>query len=121
MPEESHNASQEEDNREFYLRAVKIVVDRFEQLLGKKVAMKYARKAPLEISPDGEITGYYGEGRKALEILGEQYEEAWGEEVAYRKIRRSFGKEMDESEIDLLPDSMAPREKEGGILSRLIG
>lgn len=109
------------EHQEFYLEVIQRVIDKFEELLGTKVALKYARKAPLQIMPDGEVQAYYGQGRKALETLGKQYEEVWGDEVAYRKIRHALEGEIQESEIKLLPERMQPKEKEGGLLSRLLG
>lgn len=60
----------EEDSRqEYYLDTIKRIVEDQKQFLGEETAMKWVRKTPVKVSDSGEVTGFYGRGEDAVEIL----------------------------------------------------
>lgn len=108
------------EDREFYLEVIRSVIDQFSKMLGEKVAYKYARKAPLEITPDGEVTDCYGSGKNALETLVKQYEKVWGRKVARGKVKDAIHGSVPEEKYEMLPDYMVPSEEEGGMLDGIM-
>lgn len=111
--------SKDQKNHDQYLSIFETVLDSQRQLLGDKVALKYARKTSLEINPDGELTGFYGDGESVLEILVQQYEDVWGEEVADRKIGRELKAELPEEQHHLLTEDLRQVEPRRGAISQL--
>lgn len=108
------------EHQEFYLNAIQAIVNQFSDMLGDDVAYKFARKAPLEIMPGGEIQAYYGKGRDALETLVEQFEEIWGEEVAHKKVRNAMESSVEEENYELLPEYMTPSGEDNGVIGQII-
>ncbi len=108
------------EHQEFYLNAIQSIIEEFSHMLGEDVAYRYARKAPLEILPGGEVQAYYGKGRNALETLVEQYEEVWGEDVAHRKVRNAMKDSVPEEKYELLPEYLTPSEQDKGILGQIV-
>lgn len=111
--------SKDQEDHDQYLSIFETVLDNQKQLLGEKVALKYARKTSLEINPQGELTGFYGEGQSVLEILVQQYEQVWGEEVADRKIGRELKSELPEEKHNLLTEDLKEVEPRRGVVSQL--
>lgn len=114
------------EHEEFYLEAIQSVIDSISGFMGDDVGLKFARKAPLQITPDGEVQAYYGTGRKALTILVENYEDYMGDAVADQKITGALSGVEDEK-LDLIPEDVRPQSQEekesssGGIIGRLLG
>lgn len=109
----------EDENREIYLQAIRVVVSEFEVMLGKKTARKYARKAPIELNPEGEVKSLYGKGEDAFRLLVDQYEKVWGEQVALRKVRSAIDDEFVEEQIEEMPERYQPRSR-GSILQTVM-
>jgi len=110
------------EHQEFYLNCLQSILDKMTDIFGRKIGQKYARQAPLEITPDGEIKAYYGTGRNALQNLINQYEIYMGEETANKKIRNGLS-EVSSKKTELLPEEVQPREESGdekGFLSEII-
>lgn len=108
-----------DEEHEKYLHVFNIVLKSQKQLLGDKVALKYIRKAPLELDLDNHIVDYYGKGSDVLDILVDQYEEVWGDEVADRKIGRKLKAELDEEDWGLLTDDLRAIESRQSAVSQL--
>lgn len=108
------------EHQEFYLNAIQAIIDQFSNMLGEDVGYKFARKAPLEILPGGEVQAYYGKGRNALETLVEQYEEVWGQKVAHNKVQNAMESGVNEENYELLPDYMRPEENGGGFFGQIV-
>lgn len=114
------------EHEEFYLEAIQSVIDSISGFMGDDVGLKFARKAPLQITPDGEVQAYYGTGRKALSILVENYQDYMGDAVANQKIIGALS-DVDDEKLDLIPEDVRPESQEekesssGGIISRLLG
>jgi hypothetical protein len=108
------------EGEEIYLRAIEAIVEAFEELLGEETAYSYARKAPLQITPDGEIESFYGERSDALDLLVEQYQELWGDEVALRKVRRALREEFEQEELEMLPDRYVEERNSSGLFDRVV-
>lgn len=98
------------EHQEFYLEAIRQIISSIEDFFGKKLALGYARRAPLEVTPQGEVLAYYGKGRKALEILMERFEEDIGKEAADDRMRAAM-REIPEEKRELLPERIRPREE----------
>ncbi len=99
------------EHQEFYLECLQKILDKMTDIFGRKIGQKYARQAPLEITPDGEIKAYYGTGRNALQNLINQYELYMGEETANEKIRSALS-DVEGSKVELLPEEVRPQEEE---------
>lgn len=92
----------------FYLTVLRAIVDAFISFQGRQSALIKARKAPLDIDADGTITGYYGTGADAVDVLARQYEQFLGEQAADRQMREAIAPHVDEEQIDLLPERLRP-------------
>lgn len=113
------------EHEDFYLEVIQAVVDRMSGFMGKDVGLKFARKAPLQITPDGDVQAYYGTGRKALGILVGNYEGYMGDAVADQKIKGVIS-DYDEEKFDLVPESVRPEtqneeDSSGGFISKILG
>lgn len=114
------------EHEEFYLEAIQSIIDTISGFMGDDVGLKFARKAPLQITPDGEVQAYYGTGRKALTILVENYEDYMGKTVADQKIKNALS-DFDDDKRDLVPEDVRPEKSDGdedssgGIISRIFG
>lgn len=95
----------DEEHEDFYITACRAIIERFSELLGDKTALIKARKAPIQISAEGKIVKYYGEGEEALRVLIHQYEDVFGSEVALKKARTAIQPIIDEHHKDL-PDEL---------------
>ncbi|MDY6789602.1 MAG: hypothetical protein SVV03_06620 [Candidatus Nanohaloarchaea archaeon] len=95
------------ENQEFYLDAIKMIVDRFKEFAGEKIALIAARQSPLEVSSKGEIRAYYGTGKKALNILIDQYRKLLGERLANIEIRQAL-QDISEKNKNLVPPDVRP-------------
>lgn len=98
------------EHQEFYLNCLQTILDTVTNIFGRKIGHRYARQAPLEITPDGEIKAYYGTGRNALETLVNQYESYMGEQTANSKIRKAL-KDIPKDKYELLPEEIQPKKK----------
>lgn len=98
------------EHQEFYLHVIRQILKSIQDFFGKKLAMGYARRAPLEVTPDGEVLAYYGKGRKALEIMMERFEEDIGKEAADDRMRSAM-REIPEEKRELLPERIRPEAK----------
>lgn len=110
------------EHQEFYIDCLQRIMDKVTAIFGRKIGQRYARQAPLEITPDGEIKAYYGTGRNALETLVNQYGNYMGDETAHSKIRKAL-QDMPKEKRELLPEDIQPKEKDdkgGGIISALL-
>lgn len=108
------------EHQEFYLNAIQSIIDQFSEMLGEDVSLKFARKAPLEIMPGGEVQAYYGKGKDALETLVAQYEGVWGEEVAHRKVQNAMNNSIEEENYELLPKYLTPSNEDKGMIGQII-
>jgi hypothetical protein len=110
------------EHQEFYLEAIQRIVESISNFFGEEMALGYARKAPLEVRPDGEVAAYYGKGRKALDILVEEFEKDLGKDAAYHRIEREF-EDLPEEKRKLLPERIRPENSEdsGGLTHFLRG
>ncbi|MDY6777584.1 MAG: hypothetical protein SVU32_02890 [Candidatus Nanohaloarchaea archaeon] len=108
------------EHQEFYLEAIQRTVDAVASFFGDKVALKYARQAPLEITPDGDVKAYYGKGLKSLKILLDNYEDYMGGSVADAQIRSAM-EDLPEERQDLLPERIRPGQggKQGGLVEKI--
>lgn len=107
-------------HHDFYLTLVRDILQSQKDLVGEDVALKHARKAPLEIDANGDVKNFYGKGEDSLETLIQQFEDVWGKEVAHRKIRRAIEDDVSEQEYERLPEYIRPQEGEPGLLNRVI-
>lgn len=113
------------EHQEFYIECLQKILDKMTSIFGRKIGQKYARQAPLEITPEGEIKAYYGTGRNALQNLINQYEIYMGEETANKKIRSALS-DVSSEKVELLPEEVQPRkeertgEDETGLLTKII-
>lgn len=96
------------EDEELYLDVLNAIVAYETELLGKKAALLQARKAPLDINVDGQVEGFYGEGRKAVDILVSQYETVFGRATADAGIRRTLDDVVPEENVDMLPERVHP-------------
>lgn len=112
----------EEENadREVYLKAVNVIISRFEDLLGEKTARKYARKGPIDLDPDGEVEALYGKGEDSLELVVEQYEKVWGERVAMKKVRTALNRQLDEEELDMIPEIYRQKDEHKSLVNQIM-
>lgn len=112
------------EHEEFYLESIQSVIDTVSGFMGDDVGLKFARKAPLQIMPNGEVQAYYGTGRKALTILIENYEDYMGEAVADQKIKSALS-DIDDEKRDLVPERVRPDKEDesssGGLISKIFG
>ncbi|MFB6159282.1 MAG: hypothetical protein ABEJ95_06535 [Candidatus Nanohalobium sp.] len=113
------------EHEEFYLEAIQSIIDTVSSFMGDDVGLKFARKAPLQIMPNGEVQAYFGTGRKALTILIENYEDYMGKSVADQKIKSALS-DIDEDKRDLVPERVRPEKKSesdssGGLISKIFG
>lgn len=112
------------EHEEFYLDAIQSVIDTVSGFMGDDVGLKFARKAPLQIMPNGDVQAYYGTGRKALTILIENYEDYMGKTVADQKIKGALS-DIDDEKRDLVPEKVRPEKKDesssGGLISKIFG
>ncbi len=108
------------EHEEFYLEAVQSIIDEMASFMGEDVGLKFARKAPLQMTPDGEVKAYYGTGRKALNILVENYEDYLGKAVADQKMTGAVSY-VDEEKRDLLPEQIRPGSGDEGSSQSLVG
>jgi hypothetical protein len=108
------------EHEEFYLEAIQDTINTFSTFLGEDIGYGVARKAPIQLTPDGEVMAYYGTGRQALEILAEGYEDYMGKSVADSKMKSAFS-DVDDEKLDLLPEDIRPDTSESSesLLSKI--
>lgn len=94
--EESAEETGEGERQEYYLDTIQRIVEEQKETLGEEAAIKWARRAPLKIDSDGEVTGFYGTGEQALETLRDytEHEEFYLE--AIQKVIDTFSEFMGE-------------------------
>ncbi|MCJ7429399.1 MAG: hypothetical protein MUP66_03325 [Candidatus Nanohaloarchaeota archaeon QJJ-5] len=97
------------EHQEFYLDAIQQIIDQIRALFGRKIAIGYARRSPLEVTADGSVEAYYGKGHKALLVLTEQIEQDMGKTVADNQIREAL-KGTNPKHWELLPTDIRPEE-----------
>jgi hypothetical protein len=95
-------------DEEFYLPLIKEIVGKQKTMLGDKVALGRARKAPLTINPDGEIEEFYGDGEQAVDILVQQYEEFAGKSVIDSNVQNVVKSKIDPDDYGKLPERIRP-------------
>lgn len=100
-----------------YIRILQEIIDGQASFLGRKLALKQARRAPIEIDSEGSVTGFYGDGKNAVDILVTTFETVVGEDVADRKIRNHLRDTIDSEEYALLPERVKPMEESGSTTS----
>ncbi|MFB6076836.1 MAG: hypothetical protein ABEK12_01750 [Candidatus Nanohaloarchaea archaeon] len=103
-----------------YLDILQHMIDAMAEFVGDKVALKYARQAPLDIDPDGTVNDFYGEGGQAVSILLGKYEDYMGASVADARLRSAL-RDLPEDRHDLLPERIRPGQEEDkgdGLLHR---
>lgn len=108
------------NEKDRHLRLIRDIVGNQKKMLGKKLAIARARSAPLRINTDGEIEEYYGDGKNALDLLVQQYEEVWGEDVADRKIQDTVREEFDQEDYGEIPERIRPEKRELNDSGKLI-
>jgi hypothetical protein len=108
MAEDSRTEAETADNGQFYVDMIQATIYGFAELLGGKTALTHARRAPVNITPDGQVTGYYGKGDEAFDVLVRQYESVFGREVADRKVRNMLADTVADEERHLLPERLQP-------------
>jgi len=113
------------EDKEFYLSVIRGIMDKEKKMLGEKVALAKARKAPLQINPGGEIDDLYGKGDQAVDILVQQLEDVAGKKVIDSGIQNYIRSEYETDEYDKLPERIRPgyspesEKKSGGFLSSI--
>ncbi len=95
------------ENQEFYLNAIKLIIDRFKEFAGKKIALIAARQSPLEVGSGGRIKAYYGTGRKALTVLIGQYRDLLGRNVANIEVKKALT-DISRDNRELIPSDVRP-------------
>ncbi len=111
----------DQEHQDFYEKAIDRIIDTFIDLLGRKTALMTARKAPLEINKDGDVTGFYGEGKQVLSILTDQYADVFGKTVARRKVRQAIEDMIDDETREHLPTKLRTIETDdNGFVARLL-
>lgn len=101
---------EEDGSDQFYIDVIQRTVYGFAEIFGEKVALENARKAPLNITVDGQVTGYYGSGKEAFDMLVQQYESMFGKDVADRKVRNMLHGTVSKDEKHLLPERLQPEK-----------
>lgn len=96
------------EEKEFYLSVMTDILEKENAMIGEKVAMARARKAPLQISPSGEIEDYYGDGKQAVDILMQQLEQVAGKKVIDSAVRNLIKSDYEPSDHDRLPERIRP-------------
>lgn len=96
------------EDKEFYLSVMRDILDKETSMIGEKVAMARARKAPLQITPKGEIDDYYGDGKQAVDILMQQLEHVAGRKVIDSVVRNLVQSEYDPDDYEMLPERIRP-------------
>lgn len=96
------------EEKEFYLSVMEDIMDKENAMIGEKVALARARKAPLQISPKGEVEDYYGDGKQAVDILMQQLEQVAGKKVIDSTVRNLIKSDYDPSDHDMLPERLRP-------------
>ncbi len=86
--------------KETYIKILNGMVKVMSELLGKKVALICARRAPLIISSEGKVENFYGDGKLVVEILLKQYEEVIGE-VCHESIRKAIKPIIEKKKVEL--------------------
>ncbi|MGC8812700.1 MAG: hypothetical protein ACP5O8_03920 [Candidatus Aenigmatarchaeota archaeon] len=86
--------------KETYVKILNEMIKAMTELLGSKVALICARRAPLIISPEGKVEDFYGEGKIAVETLLKQYEEVIGE-VCHEPIRKAIKPIIEKKRVEL--------------------
>lgn len=95
-------------DEDIYRTAIQAIIDSNKKSLGKKVALARARKAPITLSPEGEVKNYYGPGEEVITILSEQFESVWGKVIADKKIRKIIEQNVPKEEYEKFPDKVRP-------------
>jgi hypothetical protein len=112
-------------DEETYLHLLDTILQHHIDLVGEKVALTAARKAPLEIDTEGTVTGFYGDGREALDILTDLFIEMAGQEVTLSRIRSIVEDELDEQDYDTVPERIRPHDdsekQQNGVIERVRG
>lgn len=106
------STSSDAEHDQFYVDVIQETIYGFAELLGEKTALMHARKAPINITPNGQVTGYYGRGREAFDMLITEYESIFGEEVADKKVRSILADSLSEEEKDLVPERVRPHNEQ---------
>lgn len=95
-------------DEEFYLPIIKKIVDKQKAMLGDKVALGRARKAPLTINRNNNVEEFFGDGQQAVNILVNQYEEFAGPKVIDSNVQNVVKSEVDPEDYDKLPERVRP-------------
>lgn len=101
----------DEGNDQFYIDVIQQTVYGFAEIFGEKTALAHARKAPINITVDGQVTGYYGSGEEAFDMLVQQYESVFGKDVTDRKVRNMLHGTVSDDKKHLLPERLQPETK----------
>lgn len=95
-------------DEEFYLPILKEIVEKQKTMLGGKVALGIARKAPLTINPSNEIEEFFGDGKQAVNILVQQYEDFAGPKVIDSNVQNVVKSQVNNDDYDKLPERARP-------------
>lgn len=76
------------------------IIDKIAEMFGKRIALSDARKLPLQLSPEGEVTGYYGEGKTVLKLLVKAYEKDMGK-ACYPWIKKELEKVKEKEDVEI--------------------
>lgn len=75
--------------KEIYVKILNAIIKKMKELLGEKIALTCARRAPLVINLKGKVIDYYGEGEVVVDILLKQYEDVMLDNC-YRLIKEAI-------------------------------
>jgi len=103
----------ETTDTDFYIQAIRAILDEFRSVIGDKTAMIQARKAPVKIGSDNEIDGYYGQGKDVLDILVRQFEDIFGTGMARARARTAL-REITEPDDERVPERIRRSEETAG-------
>ena len=92
--------------KKVYLEIFNAIINSMKELLGSKVAIIYARKAPIVMTMEGKVTDFYGEGEVVLEILLSQYESLMGD-VCHKPIKRAIKEILKKTPVKV-PERIRP-------------
>ncbi len=104
-----------------YLDLMQIVVDDITTFLGQDVADTVIQDTPIDVTSDGQVTGYYGEADRAFREIVARYQAAVGDGVAGKRILHRVRSFLPVDALSLLPaDVREPEDTRSKYMSRYL-
>lgn len=75
--------------KDVYIEILNLMISKMSNLLGDKIALSCAKRAPLVMDLNGKVENYYGGGETVVDILLKQYENIMGD-VCHCPIQRAI-------------------------------